>query len=179
MIRFLRLVITLICFTHCLNAFASEFGLSYSQLIIPKDPDQLRGIRTAVTYQPDALMWEHVQVYFDASYGYWWVNNNHPEHSLNSVAVAPYLRYWLAKKPIFSPFVEISVGPAYISKTRLGGTNLGMHFIFQDQASIGGAWGKERKFYSMISVYHYSNGSLCANNSGITAPLILTLGYRF
>lgn len=179
MIYFFRLVIAFFCLTLSLNTMASPFGLTYSQLIIPKDPDALRGIRTALTYQPDALMWEHVQIYFDASYGYWWVNNSHPNHSLYSIALAPYLRYWLAKKPIFSPFVEISIAPAYISKTRIDDTNLGMHFIFQDQASIGGAWGQERKFYTTISVYHYSNGSLCSNNSGITAPLILTLGYRF
>lgn len=159
-------------------ANASPFGISYSQVIVGQDPDHMKGMRAAVTYQPECLIWQYVQIYFDTSYGHWWVSGSQ-HHSLNSFSVAPYLRYWLARRPIFSPFVEISIAPAYVSRTRLGEANLGMHFIFQDQVSIGSAFGPQRKFYTLLSLIHYSNGSFCEHNQGMTAPVTLTFGYRF
>lgn len=160
------------------SAKASPFGISYSQVILAKDPPNLHGLRAAVVYQPESLIWNQVQIYFDASYGYWWVNSQR-HHSLNSFAIAPYVRYWLAKKPIFSPFVQFSIAPAYISRTRIHTRNLGMHFIFQDQVSAGAAFGNKRNFYTIVSLVHYSNGSLCDQNQGVTAPLTLTFGYQF
>jgi lipid A 3-O-deacylase len=159
--------------------YASEWGISGTYPIITKDPSHLAGYRTAVTYQPKFLIWDHVQLYFDGGYGHWWITQPTPNRSLDIYAFAPYLRYFLIKKSTFSPYVEASIGFSYLNHTHLSNHNLGIHFAFQDQVGIGVAYGPEQKLYATLGALHYSNGSLASNNSGITVPLFITLGYRF
>ncbi|OAI46325.1 hypothetical protein AYO45_06395 [Gammaproteobacteria bacterium SCGC AG-212-F23] len=161
------------------TAFSYQHGATLSYVIFPKDPTNLHGIRAAYWFQPESWIWKSAQIYIDTSAGHWWITSNSPNHSLNSIAVAPVLRYYLQKVPTISPYVEFSIGPSYLSRTRIDGRNLGMHFAFQDQLGIGMTYGKEERFYSSISVLHYSNGSLCRWNAGITVPIMLNLGYKF
>lgn len=157
---------------------ASEIGASFSVPLIPKDPVNLHGYRAAITYNPKALEWKHWEIYFDASFGHWYIPQG-PYSSLNTYAIAPYFRFYLARSPFVSPFLEASIGPTFLSKTRLGKYNQGMHFAFQDQATIGAAFGAKQQFYLSLSALHYSNGSMSSANSGITVYTVLNAGYRF
>lgn len=158
---------------------ASPVGLSFTYPVIANEPANLHGYRAAITYQPKSFVWKQTSIYFDASYGHWWVTGDTPYTNLSIYSIAPYLRIYFYKKPSFAPFFEASVGLAYLTKTRIDGRNLGMHFAFQDQLNLGVAFGAEQQFYTSIGALHYSNGSLCASNSGITAPLTFNMGYRF
>lgn len=160
-------------------AHASPFGASFTYPIIAKDPENLHGYKGSVTYQPPSFNWDHVQVYFDAGFGHWFVSGHGPYRSLNIYSVAPYLRYYLIKKPCFSPYVEASLGLAYLSKTHLDEQKLGIHFSFQDMVGIGAAYGADQRLFTTLNVVHYSNGSISKDNSGITIPLMITVGYRF
>lgn len=166
-------------FTGAHASYLSPFGFSISPLLVAKDPSNMRGYRLAIIAQPKRLNWEHVNIYFDGSYGHWWIPNGGPYANINSYSLAAYLRYYLIRKPIFSPYFEISIGPTYLSKTRIHDRNLGMHFCFQDQFTFGTAWFPDQHLYTSITVLHYSNGSFSNHNSGITVPLLFNLGYRF
>jgi len=157
----------------------SETGGSFYYSLISQDPDNLHGYRAALWYQPGNLIWKHVRVYFDGGMGYWWIANSNPHHSLYIVSLSPVLRYYYRKRYFLTPFLELSIGLSYLSKTRLATNNLGMHFAFQDRVGIGAAFGDDKRFSLGASAIHYSNASLCKHNSGMTIPLLVTLGYRF
>ncbi|HSW71104.1 MAG TPA: acyloxyacyl hydrolase, partial [Gammaproteobacteria bacterium] len=77
-----------------------------------------------------------------------------------------------------TPYIELSIGAAYLSNTRFAGRNLGIHFSFQDRAGVGITFGSKQQFSLGAHVVHYSNGSLSAHNSGITIPLMVDLSYK-
>ncbi|EKD54998.1 MAG: hypothetical protein ACD_60C00029G0025 [uncultured bacterium] len=154
-------------------------GLSFSVPVITKDPEYLHGYRAALWYQPPSLNWEHTQIYFDAGFGHWWVTNTSAYRSLNIYSISPILRYYFTREPFFSPFFNISIGLAYLTKTHLEKRNLGMHFSFQDQLGFGVTFGQKKQFSLLLSALHYSNGSLCSMNAGITVPLMITAEYGF
>lgn len=166
-------------FIYSCLAEASPFGINISTLLISKDPPDFHSYRTALLYQPDCLNRGNFQLYFDASYGYWWVDKNKPHPNISIYSVAPYLRYYFIKHPCFSPFIEASVGLSYLSQTRIEKRKLGIHFAFQDQLTLGVAFGTKQQFYTSFSALHYSNASFSEHNSGITVPLMLNMGYRF
>lgn len=174
-----KLFLALFGLTYFTCAQASDFGASLWVPIFTKDPTDMHGYRGALTYQPKGLISKHFSVYFDASYAHWWVNGDGPSRSISIASVAPYLRMYFFKKPYFSPYLEASVGPAYVNKTRFDNRNLGIHYIFQDQATVGAAFGKDQQFYAAFTIMHYSNCSLASSNAGITAPLVFNIGYRF
>lgn len=158
-------------------AQASQFGASFSIPLIKKDPVDLHGYRVAVTYQPKTFEWKHWSIYFDASFGHWWVNEG-PYRTINSYAIAPYFRFYLIRNFI-SPYIEASIGPTFLTKTRIADRNQGIHYSFQDQVAIGATIGKEQRFFASLSALHYSNGSLSTRNAGITVYTMFNVGYRF
>lgn len=159
-------------------ALATPYGINFSYLLIAKDPSNLHGYRASFLYEPDTWHWKYLQVFFDLSYGHWWLNGNGPYRTINIYAIAPVLRLYLINNTKVSPFVDISIGPSYMTKTRIECRNLGEHFSFQDQLSIGAAFGVEKKLAFSLSILHYSNGSLSSMNAGITVPLLINMSYR-
>lgn len=156
-----------------------DFGASLSVPLITKDPEYLRGYRAAAWYQPKSLIWKHVHIYFEASFGHWWVTNSTPFKSLNIYAVSPILRYYITQNRYVSPFINLSIGLSYLTQTHIDNQNLGMHFAFQDQVGFGASFGAKKQFSISLSALHYSNGSLSKKNAGITVPLMLNAEYGF
>jgi hypothetical protein len=165
-------------FWYAISAFA-ETGLTLTVPLISKDPNNLNGYKAALWYQPPSLIWPHARIFFDASLGHWWVDNNSSHRILNVISVAPTLRYYLVQTHDLSPFMDVSIGLAYLSSTYFDCRNLGMHFAFQDQVGLGVTMGKSQKLSMSLSVMHYSNGSIGRMNAGITIPLLLNVGYQF
>jgi len=168
-----------VCCISMLTHATTPYGVNLSYLLIDKDPQYLRGYRFSFLYQPPTWMWNHIHIFWDFGFGHWWVNHNVPYGSLNSYAIAPVFRFFILNNNYVSPFVDISIGPSYLTKTRISDRNLGMHFSFQDQIGIGATFGAQKHFTASLSALHYSNGSLCAMNAGITVPLMLNLAYQF
>ena len=170
------MIISMLCVTT--SVFASSYsrlGTSLSIPIITKDPEYLHGYRAAVWYQPESLIWKRVHIYFDASFGRWWVTNTNQYQSLNIYSLSPILRYYFTEHY----FLNASIGLAYLTRTRIDHQNLGMHFAFQDQLGVGVSLGNKKQFSLSLSAMHYSNGSLCKKNAGITIPLVVNVEYGF
>lgn len=169
----------LLCMTSSVFASTdSHLSASLSIPVITKDPEYLHGYRAAIGYQPESFIWQHVHIYFDTSFGRWWVTNTDHYQSLNIYSVAPVLRYYFAEGHL-SPFLNASIGLAYLTRTQIDHQNLGMHFAFQDQLGIGASLGHKKQFSVILSAMHYSNGSLCKKNAGITIPLMVNVEYGF
>jgi len=152
-------------------------GVAFSIPVISKDPEYLHAYQLTGWYQPALLLRKDARVYFTVSAGHWWVTNTNHNHSMNIYSVSPILQFYFWNNPYFSPFLNFGFGAAYLSRTRLGDSNHGMHFAFQDQLGLGASVGKKRQFSVILSALHYSNGSLCSVNSDITVPLMLSVQY--
>jgi lipid A 3-O-deacylase len=161
-------------------AFASETGIMLSYPLEDKDPSDLHGLKGSIWYQPTSFEWGNSHLLFDASFGHWWVNNYPTNREINIAALAPVYRYYiLSDRYYVNPFIDASIGLAYLSETRFADRNLGMHFSFQDQLGMGLSFGREHRLFVSLYGVHYSNGSLSSMNAGITIPIMLNVGYRF
>lgn len=178
--RIFFLVITFLIVIISTAHAAPRYGVTYTYPIIGKDPYNMSGYRGAVWYQPQSLVWKRFQIYFDLSYAHWYVTKSSlPNGSIGIYAIAPNFRYYFAKLPDFEPYVELGIGASYLTRTRFDDRNLGMHFAFQDVLGFGAAFGKSHQLTVELETMHYSNGSLCSMNAGITIPLLINVGYGF
>jgi hypothetical protein len=155
------------------------YGMAMSGVLVYDNPDRAHTYRGLFWYQPPKWRWNRLEVHVSGSFGHWWSDGAPIYRALNIYAVAPVLRYYFVKMKYFSPYLEASVGPGYLSRTHFANRNLGMHFTFQDELGIGLVAGREAGFYATASIIHYSNAHMSAHNSGITVPLLLTVGYQF
>ncbi len=163
-------------FCHIASA---DTGIALTYPIIAKDPGHLKGYRGALWYQPSRLAWQHVKIYFDVSFGHWWVNNYPMNREINIYSLAPTLRYYLMQNSFVSPYIDLSIGASYLTHTRIADRNLGIHFSFQDQMGVGASFGKEQHLSVSLSAIHYSNGSMASSNAGITIPVLINVWYKF
>ena len=181
--RLIKSKLGLICTTALLSSsiFATglQFGVTLPIIVNGKDPEGVHGYHGMLWYQPESLIWPKFEVYFTAGYGYYWAHGAEHHRSLDIFAVAPAIRYYFTKTDYVDPYIEASIGPSYLSQTRFSDRNLGMHFAFQDIIGVGAIMGKEKRLNVSLSAMHYSNGSLCSMNAGITLPLMLNVGYKF
>lgn len=156
-----------------------RYGVSFSYPVVPKDPTHVHADRLSFWYQPPSLVWSRTRIYFDASVGYWWVTNYACHRSLMIYAIAPILRYYFSIGENFSPFINLSIGASYVSRTKLDDRNLGVHFAFQDQVGFGATIGKSQQLSITLTTMHYSNASMGAWNAGITVPVMLGVDFGF
>lgn len=181
--RLMLLLLTGILWLQSAYANASAVGINLTYPIIASEPENLHGYRISLNYQPERFTWSYIKIYFDGSFGHWWDNTSSMDaptnSSLNIYSIAPVMRLFYQNNTIITPFLDLSIGFSYLSETRIYKRNLGMHFSFQDQAAIGAIFGKEHQFLISFGALHYSNGSLCSRNSGMTVPLFINAGYRF
>lgn len=165
-------------FSSCAFA-APHYGATFSYVLSGKEPTTLKGYQMMVSYDPDRFKWRQFNIYFDAGFSHFWVTDTPYYTTLNAYSIAPVVHYNFKRRGPFQPFLEFSIGIAYLNHTRLQDRNLGIHFAFQDRAGIGVLLGKKDEFSLGVHAVHYSNASLSDHNQGITAPLVLDIGYRF
>lgn len=179
-VRHSLILINLILFLpHLANANTPYYGANISYIAIAKEPSNLHGMQMMINYDPQRFQWRQFNVYFDGGFSHFYVNNTAHNSSISIYSAAPVVRYTFKKHGPIHPYLELSIGLAYLTQTRLDDRNLGMHFAFQDRAGIGVFLGSAENVSVGIHVVHYSNARLASHNSGITAPLIIDLGYRF
>jgi hypothetical protein len=156
-----------------------EFGLTFPIVLYSIDPENVHDYRAVVSWQPQKLDWDRFKLYFAANAGHWWSTSAQHNTTINIYAIAPVFRFYIHKSDLFSPYLEASVGPAYMNHTRFAKRNLGIHYTFQDEITLGALFGREKGVIIALSALHYSNGRLSSHNSGITLPVMLNLGYQF
>ena len=100
--------------------------------------------------------------------------------SVEALSVFPAFRLWFFHSRLADFYLKLIVaGPTYISQSQVDGINLGSHFIFEDQFSLGTLLGKNKNFSIAAGITHYSNGGLFPENPGIQVPLMVSIGYAF
>lgn len=165
-----------------LSAMAIQNGVavSYGSHAFGSEmPNGIQGYNIAYTMQPDSWQWGNFALLLNFSYGHYFTNDYSSNSVLNTYAIAPVIRWYFATNSIATPFLTGSVGPAYLSNTRIGDRDLGVHYSFQDQLGLGLAYGKSKQFYTTLQFLHYSNAGISQHNNGMTLPVYLTLGYQF
>ena len=113
------------------------------------------------------------------SVGHWITNDYTTDSSINSYAIAPVARWLFMQSANMTPFLQASIGGAYMSSQQFGGRNLGSRLLFQDQIGAGLVFGAKRNLYATLQFLHYSNAHLAKPNDGITVPIFFTVGYQF
>lgn len=153
------------------------YGVTGSYAAVSSEPSDLHGYQLMVNYDPQRFKWRQFNIYFDGGVSHF--STNPPNSTINIYSVAPVIRYTFKKHGPVHPYLELSVGLSYMNQTRIYTRNLGMHFAFQDRMGVGTFLGASEQMTVGIHALHYSNAHLAHNNSGITVPLVLDVGYRF
>lgn len=157
---------------------APSYGANLSLPIVKKEPPGVRGFQFMFNYDPDRYHWRGFNLYFDGGYSHFNVPEG-PHSSISIYSIAPVVRYAFKQQGLIKPFLEASIGLSYLNQTKFEERKLGIHFAFQDRLGIGALLGKAKHINLGVHAVHYSNAHLSANNSGITVPLVLDIGYRF
>jgi hypothetical protein len=163
----------------CLAESDPHYGVQLSIPVISKEPSPMHGYQIMLNYDPDLYKWRQFNVYVDGGFTHFYQNQVPYYSTINIYSIAPVVRYTFKRHGFLLPFLELSVGFAYLNHTHLENRNLGIHFSFQDRLGVGAILGAKEKFTVGVHVLHYSNSRLSSHNSGISAPLVLDLGYRF
>jgi hypothetical protein len=176
-----RLIITimLVLMLPSVASAAPYYGATLSYAAVTKEPPALHGYQLMFNYDPQQFMWRRFNIYFDGGFSHFWITNTPYYTTVNIYSLAPVIRYTFKRRGPVLPYLEISIGVAYLNHTHLDDRNLGIHFAFQDRMGIGVFLGKSDQFSVGIHALHYSNAHLSNHNSGITVPVMLDLGYRF
>jgi len=153
------------------------YGVTASYAAISSEPSDLHGYQLMLNYDPQRFKWRQFNIYFDGGVSHFYTNP--PNSTINIYSAAPVIRYTFKKHGLIHPYLELSIGVAYMNQTRLSNRNLGMHFAFQDRMGIGTFLGTSEQVTLGVHALHYSNAHLARNNSGISVPLVLDVGYRF
>lgn len=161
-------------------AFATPYyGGTFSYAAITKEPPSLHGYQFMLSYDPQIFTWRRFNIYFDGGFSHFWVNNTPYYTTLNIYSAAPVVRYTFKRRGFALPYLEFSIGVAYLNHTHLDSRNLGIHFAFQDRFGVGVLLGQAEQFSMGLHAVHYSNAHLSSHNSGISVPIMLDIGYRF
>ena len=167
-------------FTFSLPAAAAPFyGAHFSYMAIAKEPPYMHGFQIMLSYDPQIFKWRKFDLFFDGGFSHFWITNTPYHTTLNIYSAAPVIRYTFRQRGPFHPYIEMGIGFAYLNHTYLDDRNLGVHYAFQDRVGVGAYIGTTRQLSLGVHVMHYSNAHLACYNSGITAPLMVDIGYRF
>lgn len=172
-------IIPLLFLLPALSQATPYYGANFSYLLIAKEPPGMKAYQLMLTYDPQRFQWRQFNIYFDGGFSHLWEMESCDHTSVNIYSIAPVIRYTFRKRGPIHPYLELSIGLAYLNHTRFEERNMGMHFSFQDRMGIGALLGEGENISVGIHAVHYSNAKLCSHNSGITIPLALDIGYRF
>jgi len=100
------------------------------------------------------------------------------ETGLYGVSFSPVFRY-TADYGWGSPYIEGSIGVAYLSESRIGGENLGSNYQFDDRLGAGVRFGEKRQYEFGYQFVHYSNAGIKSPNDGIDADITFIFAYYF
>lgn len=156
-----------------------RYGANFSYAVKTSEPPSLHGYQLMLNYDPQSLTWRQFNIYFDGGISHFWVTDTPYYTTLNIYSLAPVIRYTFKKRGPILPYLELSIGVAYLNHTRLDNRNLGMHFAFQDRMGVGFLLGASEQLSIGVHTVHYSNAHLADHNSGVTVPVAFDVGYRF
>ncbi len=107
-------------------------------------------------------------------------NTFHQYKRLELAALAPNFRFTRIPYPrsTLSPFIDAAIGPALLSKSRLGKRKFSTAFQFYDRFGAGFRFGEHAQYEIGGYYLHLSNARLKCPNNGIDVKWMLTLKYH-
>lgn len=155
------------------------YGATFSYVQVPKEPPFMHGSQLLLNYDPQRFQWRAFNLYFEGGVGQFWITNRPYYTTLTVYSASPVVRYTFRKRGPISPYLELSLGLAYLNHTHFDDRNFGMHPAFKDKMGIGFFTGTSQQFSLGAQIVHYSNAHLSANNSGMSILMEVDFGYRF
>lgn len=96
-----------------------------------------------------------------------WDFDDGPNDDLQVISVAPVFIYDLEERSSgLQPYIDYSIGFAYVSETKVDKDDLGMHFQFDNRIGLGIRFGPDQRHDLSISYRHISNAGLDNDNNG-------------
>lgn len=112
------------------------------------------------------------------SVGFWSSRENN--NKFMTFSAYPLLRFTYLRRRFADYYITYSfAGPSLITKTVIDDRDTGTHFTFQDGFAIGAFLRQKRDLLAELSIGHYSNGNLFADNPGLMVPITFNIGYTF
>lgn len=121
---------------------------------------------------------EEVKLHWEFGYSRW-SSDNGPNKDLDVFNINPVFTYELGSADqAFLPYVDISIGIAYVSDTTIADKKLGQHFQFDDRLGFGVRFGDEKRHDVALGARHVSNAGLDSDNDGFDVVSV-SYTYRF
>ena len=179
-IKFFKLVVLLSTFLFSGRVFGGQvnFGGGYGPQALDNWNSQHNGvIDISYTFYESGER-KGWQFLCGIGYSYVFTDVDHDE-DVDVFSVLPSVRYNLKQRGTVTPFLEITIGPSYMSDKQLGNREQGSHFNFNDFFTVGMRFGKDEEWEFRYSWRHLSNGNLFDLNPGWDIPFSFHLGKRF
>jgi hypothetical protein len=174
-----KIILLIVFFIPTLCPAAPYYGINFTYALLSHTPEPLYGYQVMLNYAPPRFIWKQLSLYFDGGFSHFRATHAERNSIINIYSAAPVFRYTAKPGGFITPYLEASIGLAYLNRTRIEKRNLGIHFSFQDRLGMGAFIGKSEKFSVGVHAVHYSNAHFSSHNSGITIPFLLDVGYRF
>ncbi len=75
-------------------------------------------------YDPDRYKWRQFNVYVDGGFSHFYLNDYPHNSTINIYSIAPVVRYTFKRHGPLLPYLELSIGFAYLNQTRIENRNL-------------------------------------------------------
>ena len=96
-----------------------------------------------------------------------WDFDEGPNDDMQIISLAPVFIYDFWDRPNgFQPYIDYSIGFAYVSETKIDENDLGMHFQFDNRVGLGVRFGRDQRHDLSVSYRHISNAGLDSDNDG-------------
>jgi len=166
----------------CLLGFGSSFSV---QAIEGVKVGTGNGQNSTDAYQI-ALLSDFGQSFFNDKvklhweYGYSrWSSDQGLNKDLDVFNINPVFTYELGSSDrAYVPYIDFSIGIAYVSDTSIANKKLGQHFQFDDRLGLGVRFGGEKRHDIALGARHVSNAGLDNDNDGFDVVSV-SYTYRF
>ncbi len=176
--KILPIILLLFLYSQCGLAWEHELSVGYGggQEIDENYSNTLFVINAKVYKFPDIDQTLIATIDTSAS---WLHANTADNNSLFSASVALALRGYFINPHyhMIKPYLEVSSGPAYISKHKLGDQTQGGLYVLQSTLGGGIEFTKIRGLDLNFHFAHYCNAGLYTPNQGFDFPFIVSIGY--
>jgi hypothetical protein len=109
-----------------------------------------------------------------------WSSIQNSSDKLTVISIAPLLRYKVqVYNTMLQPYVDLSLGFAYLSKKDFGEYNLSSAIRMQDSVALGVLFGENKQYDLGISYTYYSRVGFSNDDKEINAVPRVVFGYKF
>lgn len=169
--------------SYSLPNYSVGFDYATGRVFDLDNTNNIDGAGLTGAYHPNYPLWHNIEMFFQSDLFYFHSSNVNmtPGFSENLwvLAAAPVFRYHFLPGSNVDFFVDVSVGPGYMSTSKFDDRDLGIRYTFQDTGGVGILLGQEQQLSIAVRIVHYSNGGLSDENRGFTIPVIASLRYNF